>query len=106
MPACITLLPMDIALIRSTLLAEAPRLQAEFGAMRFWVFGSRARNEEQPESDLDLLVEFGARAFSLLDFLRLEQELSELFGIKVDLVDIEALRSELRPSVITGAIAV
>jgi uncharacterized protein len=50
-----------------------------------WVFGSYARNENKAESDLDLMVKLGQR-INLLDFIGLEQELSEALGIKVDLV--------------------
>jgi len=50
-----------------------------------WVFGSYARNENKAESDLDLMVKLGKR-INLLDFIGLEQELSEALGIKVDLV--------------------
>lgn len=43
------------------------------------------RGEESPESDIDVLVEFSERK-SLLDLVRIEQELSEALGIKVDLL--------------------
>ena len=48
------------------------------------VFGSYARGENKSDSDLDLMVKFGKR-INLLDFIGIEQELSEALGIKVDL---------------------
>jgi uncharacterized protein len=60
------------------------------------VFGSYARNEQRPGSDLDLLVKF-AKPVNLLDLIGLEIELSELLGIKVDLVTDPSVLPALRP---------
>lgn len=49
------------------------------------IFGSYARGEAKPESDIDILVEFSERK-SLLDLVGIEQELSEAFGVKADLL--------------------
>jgi uncharacterized protein len=48
------------------------------------VFGSMARGVAKPESDIDLIVRFSNRK-SLLSVVRLERELSEAMGRKVDL---------------------
>jgi len=51
------------------------------------LFGSQARREAAPDSDVDLLVEYEPTAdWSLLDTARLRTELAELFGRPVDLV--------------------
>jgi len=55
------------------------------GARRIGVFGSYARGEQRPDSDLDILVDFSDRK-SLLTLIRIERELSETLGIKVDLL--------------------
>jgi predicted nucleotidyltransferase len=96
---------MEIAAIREKLLAALPRLREQYGVKQFWLFGSRARRQERPGSDIDLLVDFERRGFSLLDFIGLEQDIEELLGLKVDLVDIKALREELRPVVLPQAIS-
>ena len=59
-------------------------------AEKLWVFGSCARKEETPESDVDFLVKFGESIglFELFDF---EQELTDRVGRKVDLVNATAL---------------
>ncbi|MBA4251926.1 MAG: hypothetical protein C0425_03240 [Chlorobiaceae bacterium] len=49
------------------------------------VFGSYARGEEKPESDIDILVNFSGRK-NLLEIVKMERELSEVLGIKVDLL--------------------
>ena len=55
------------------------------GASKIAVFGSYVRGEERPESDIDIIVEFSERK-SLLDLVRIERELSEFLGLKVDLL--------------------
>jgi predicted nucleotidyltransferase len=55
------------------------------GARKIAVFGSYVRGEEKPGSDIDIIVEFLERK-SLLDLVRIERELSEVLGIKVDLL--------------------
>ncbi len=58
-------------------------------AGKVYVFGSCARKEETPDSDVDFIVEFhGASAF---DHMRLELELAEFLKTPVDVVSIGAL---------------
>jgi len=52
---------------------------------RLGAFGSVARGDSAPDSDLDLLVEFQPGTRLGLRFFRIQDELSELFGRKVDL---------------------
>lgn len=58
---------------------------AGYGARKISIFGSYARGEADPESDIDIIVEFSERK-SLLDIVGIEQELSEALGMKVDLL--------------------
>ena len=57
-------------------------------------FGSFARDEMTPESDIDVLVEY-TRPTTLFDIVRMQLDLSEKVGRKVDLVS----RSAVRPDV-------
>ena len=59
------------------------------------IFGSYARGENNEQSDLDILVEFGKR-MTLLDLVALEQELSEALDLKVDLVTKNSLSPLIR----------
>jgi len=62
------------------------------------IFGSYARGENNSASDLDTLVDLGMRV-NLLEFIGIEQDLSEMLGIKVDLVTEQYLNPLVRPYV-------
>ena len=57
----------------------------------FGIFGSFVRGEQGADSDLDILVEF-EKPIGFVKFLKLENKLSELFGVKVELVTKKALK--------------
>jgi predicted nucleotidyltransferase len=61
------------------------RVLRNHGVIRAYVFGSVARGEERPDSDLDLLVHF-SQPTPLFDQLDLANELSALVGRKIDLM--------------------
>lgn len=63
------------------------------------LFGSTARGEETTESDLDFLVKFGKRK-SLLAVVKLERELSESLGKKVDLLTEAAISPYIRDNIL------
>lgn len=69
-------------------------LQHRFKVKSIHVFGSVARGEETPRSDLDILVEF-SEPVGFLHFLRLEKFLEEFLGVKIDLVS----RKDLKPHI-------
>ena len=68
------------------------------------LFGSSARNEMGPDSDIDLIVEFeqGARV-GLIKFEQLAEELAALIGRKVDLVTRRGLKPWIRPAALKDA---
>ena len=67
---------------RDEIYAAARKNRAE----KLWVFGSVARKQERPDSDVDFLVEFNDQA-TLLDHGRLYNVLNAMFGRGVDVVD-------------------
>lgn len=91
--------------IRRSLRSELPRLQQQYAVRSLEVFGSFVREEASDESDLDLLVEFDQTP-TLFSFIRLENELSQLLSIKVDLVMKDGLKPVLGARILAEAIAV
>jgi predicted nucleotidyltransferase len=77
-------------------------LCTEHGVRRLRIFGSAARGEDRPDSDVDLIVDFG-RPTGFVELLRLERLLSEFFGRPVDLVTEPALDPYIRDSVLSSA---
>jgi hypothetical protein len=73
------------------------------GASNVRVFGSVARGDTTPASDLDLLVDLAPRR-SLLDLIRLQREVSELLGASVDVVSSRGLRPAIRQRVLAEAV--
>jgi predicted nucleotidyltransferase len=72
---------------------EAPRLRAR-GITRLSLFGSMARGEAGPKSDIDLLIETEPAAkLGLFDLFDLREELGQRFGRPVSF----AFRSQMRP---------
>lgn len=70
-----------------------PFLREKFEVKSIGIFGSYVRGQQKKGSDLDILVEFeDSDKLSLLDFIRLENYLSEELGIKVDLVEKNTLK--------------
>lgn len=60
------------------------------------IFGSRARGDGDKRSDLDLLVDVPDE-ISLFGFVRLARELEQKIGIKIDMIEREALKNSRRP---------
>ena len=61
------------------------------------IFGSALGDDFRPDSDVDVLVVFGDNApWGLFDLMRAEEELTQIFGREVDLVEKEALRNPFR----------
>ncbi len=60
---------------------------------RIGIFGSFARNEQNPESDIDILVKF-RKTVSLLDLAKINRELSKILGREIDLVTEGSVKNE------------
>lgn len=76
-----------------------PLLRERFGVAKIGIFGSAARGEERPDSDVDVLVEFAPGQTTFRNFMELAFYLEELFGRRVDLVTEQGLSQYLRPYV-------
>lgn len=89
------------------LAAHRARLAREFGVQSLAVFGSAARDDLAPESDVDILVEFKPEAHAgLFQLLALREYLERLLGCSVDVVTADGLRSWMRERVLREAMHV
>ena len=84
-------------------LRENRELLQECGVDRLSLVGSFARDEGRDESDVDLLVEF-SRPIGLFEFARLQRQLGERLGHRVDLVTPAALKPQLRDRILHEAV--
>ncbi|MDP9235796.1 MAG: nucleotidyltransferase family protein [Chloroflexota bacterium] len=75
--------------------------------IEFALFGSAARGELRPESDIDVMVQFGAgEAWSLLDLARMKLELEAMLGRTVDLMEKGTVRNPFRQRTIARDLTV
>ena len=78
--------------------AQVLALTSRHGVKVLGVFGSVARGEDRPDSDVDLLVELPA-GMGLFALARVQNDLEELLGSPVDLICESALKAGVRPAV-------
>ena len=97
---------MDTASVIETLRKERQHLREQFGVDSMSLFGSVARQEQQPDSDVDVLVDF-CRPITLFDLVAVQQYLERcLNGRRVDVVPRDSIYPAFRDSILTGAIDV
>jgi uncharacterized protein len=94
---------MGIAELLQSKREDILRIAAKHGAREVRVFGSVARGDARPESDVDFLVEFEPGR-SLLDHAGLLLELEQLLGREVDVVTNRGLRHRIRERVLREAV--
>ncbi|HEY4563347.1 MAG TPA: nucleotidyltransferase family protein [Thermoanaerobaculia bacterium] len=82
-----------------------PELAEKYHVRSLEVFGSYVRDEQTPESDLDVLVTFDETP-GLLGYISLENHLSDLLGVKVDLVMKSALKPRIGQNILREAVPV
>ena len=83
---------------------ELSALAQRYGARRLRVFGSVARREEGPDSDVDFLVDFPAGYDLFRQRIPLSDRLAEFVGRKVDLIPEHELNKHIRPYVLREAV--
>ena len=88
-----------------TRLSEQHHLINKYQVKAISLFGSLARDEAGPGSDVDLLVEFEPNAnIGMFEFVRLRRELSQILGCEVDLATPDSLHKDLKNDILKEAI--
>jgi hypothetical protein len=93
----------------ASILAALRKLEGEpktrYPIREIGVFGSYARGEQRPDSDLDLVVDLGP-GLTLIDLARLENELGERLGLPVEIAIKDALKPRIERRILAEAIMV
>jgi len=96
-----------LAEITEILRAERPYLAEKYGVTVVGVFGSYVRGEQEPGSDIDILIELERPPrISLLGLVELEYYLSEQLGIKVDVAIKKNLRKRIGKRILDEVVPV
>ncbi|RJQ46065.1 MAG: nucleotidyltransferase [Gaiellales bacterium] len=94
---------MDVVKLLQANREKILQMAAQHGARNVRVFGSVARGEAGPESDLDFLIELEPGR-SLLDHAALLLDLEQLLGFRVDVATERGLRDRIREQVLREAV--
>lgn len=87
------------------LLQQRKELTERYHVASLFLFGSVARDEASPDSDIDILVEF-SQPVGLFHFIELKQRLEELLGCEVDLGTPRSLKPYLKEQILKEAVRV
>lgn len=82
-----------------------PQVKQKYGVTKLGIFGSYVRNEQREGSDLDILVAF-KEVPGLFQYIELENVISDLLGIKVDLVMEDALKPGIKERVLNEVLLI
>jgi predicted nucleotidyltransferase len=83
---------------KQRLFSEIAEFLKSRGATKVAVFGSYVRDEETPKSDIDVIIDF-ERPMGLLEFIGIQQDLSEKIGFNVDLLTEDGISPYLIKSI-------
>jgi len=93
--------------IIALLLSDQQALEQRFGVVSLSLFGSTRRNQAQPHSDIDLLVQFApGRPSGLFEFVDLKHHLEGLLGRPVDLTTAATLKPRLKGRILDEALLI
>ncbi|MEB3192717.1 MAG: nucleotidyltransferase family protein [Snowella sp.] len=96
---------IELETIKTLLTKHQTVFKQKYRIKRLGIFGSYVRGEATRDSDLDILVEFqSGYRFGLLTFCKLENDLSDLLGVKVDLVMKDSLKPKIGRQILSEVI--
>jgi len=85
--------------ILKNILAEREQIK-KYGVKRIGLFGSVIRSQQKETSDVDILVEFEKGMKTFDNYMELKFYLEKLLGCRVDLVIADALKPQIKPSIV------
>ncbi len=96
---------LTIEKLKATLALHKEELRKKFKVKEIGIFGSYVRQEQSKKSDVDVLVTF-YETIDLFTFVELENYLSDILGVKVDLVMKEGIKPRLKEGILSEAVYV
>lgn len=91
--------------ILAALRSHATELQ-RLGVARLFLFGSTARNQAGPSSDVDLFFDFDQSRFSIVELVALQSQISQLLNARADVMSRGSIHPRLRSSIEQSAVQV
>ena len=91
--------------LKATLALHKEELRKKYKVKEIGIFGSYVRQEQNKKSDVDVLVTFD-ETIDLFSFIELENYLSDILGIKVDLVMKDGIKPRLKERILSEAVYV
>jgi len=85
--------------VKRCLIEQKSLLKNKYHISKLGIFGSYVRGEQRNESDVDVLIDYD-KAPSLIALIEIENMLSDLLGMKVDLVTSKGLKPQLRQHIL------
>lgn len=91
--------------LKANLASHKEELKSNYKVDEIALFGSYVRNEQHKKSDIDVLVTF-TETPDLFQFIELENHLTDLLGVKVDLVMKDGIKPRLKDRILSEAVYV
>ena len=96
---------MDLEQALTTLRRHSADIRS-LGASHLFLFGSVAKNQARPDSDVDLFFDFEAPDFSIVELVAISERISALLEHPADVISRGSIHPRLRASIETSAIQV
>ena len=93
----------EIEKVKEIIGSKSEELNHRYHVSKIGIFGSRIRGDSSETSDIDILVDF-SEPIGLIDFIKLENYLSKLLKLSVDLVPEDGIKPALRSRILNEVV--
>lgn len=90
-----TLIPADLALVIAVIRRHEQPIR-DLGVTALWIYGSRARGDHRPDSDLDVMVDYDPELFSVYDLVGVEHIIGDETGFETHVATRDSFRDSSR----------